>query len=236
MSNYADHTSLGGSEKQFPPTEWTKIADCGQRKAILAELCERYWKPLYAYLRGRGFSNEDAKDLVQGFFTEKVLGKELLSRADRTKGRFRNLLLIALRNYIINLHQKKKVVCGSLGELPHEPATHDTAEARFNRAWADALLEQTLQELETECRRKGMDGHWQLFREWLLEPRIDDETPRMADVCAKCGFSDAAQGYAAISRQKARFRKILRRRLRTLADTEETVDLEISQFVRSFSN
>ena len=236
MSNYADHTSLGGPERQFPLTEWTKIADCGQREAILAELCERYWKPLYAYLRGRGFSNEDAKDLVQGFFTEKVLGQEFMRRADRTKGRFRNFLLVALRNYVINLHQKKRISCGRLGELGDEPSAHDTAEACFNRAWADALLKQTLEELETECRRKGKEGHWQLFREWLLEPRIDDETPRMADVGAKCGFSDAAQGYTAISRLKGRFRKILRRRLETLADTEKDVDLEISEFIRSFSD
>ena len=33
----------------------------------LARLCERYWSPLYAFARHRGFSPEDAQDLVQGF-------------------------------------------------------------------------------------------------------------------------------------------------------------------------
>ena len=234
MPDYDSQTSLGGSERQFPLTEWTKIADCGQREAILAELCERYWKPLYAYLRGRGYSNEDAKDLVQGFFTERVLGQEFIHRADRTKGRFRNFLLVALRNYVINL-QKKRTSHGRPRELGEEPLAPDTAETQFNRAWADGLLERTLQELQTECRRKGRDGHWQLFREWLLESQVGDEKRDMADICMQCGFSDVAQGYKTISKLKGRFREILRRHLRTLADTETEVDLEISEFIQSFS-
>jgi len=234
MSDYSGHTSLGGSERQFPLTEWTKLADCGRREAVLAELCERYWKPLYAYLRGRGFSNEDAKDLVQGFFTERVLGQEFVRRADRTKGRFRNFLLVALRNYVINI-ERKKTSHRPPGPPDVEPSTPDTAEAQFNRTWADALLERTLQELETECRRKGRDGHWQLFRGWLLESRAGEGKREMAAVCAKCGFSDAAKGYKTISKLKGRFREILRRHLRTLADTETEVDLEISEFIKSFS-
>ena len=34
----------------------------------LAELCGRYWQPLYTFARRRGHSPEDAQDLVQGFF------------------------------------------------------------------------------------------------------------------------------------------------------------------------
>jgi len=234
MSDYGGHTSLGGSERQFPLTEWTKLADSGQREAVLAELCERYWKPLYAYLRGRGFSNEDAKDLVQGFFTERVLGQEFIRRADRTKGRFRNFLLVALRNYVINI-ERKRTSHSTPKPAGEEPSASDTAEAQFDRAWADALLERTLQELETECRRKGRDEHWKLFREWLLESRVGDGKREMAEVCAKCGLSDAAQGYKTISKLKGRFREILRRHLRTLADTEAEVDLEISEFIKSFS-
>jgi DNA-directed RNA polymerase specialized sigma24 family protein len=234
MPDYRGHTSLGGSERQFPLTEWTKLADQGQREAVLAELCERYWKPLYAYLRGRGFSNEDAKDLVQGFFTERVLGQEFIHLADRTKGRFRNFLLVALRNYVINV-EKKRASHRTLGPPQEEPSTPDAAEAQFNRAWADALLERTLRELETECRRKGRDGHWHLFREWLLESPAGDGKKEMADVCARYGFSDPTQGYKVICKLKGRFREILRRHLRTLADTEMEVDLEISEFIESFS-
>ena len=91
MSRRYDYTSLGGMNRQFPSTQWTMFLDPKQRRFILAELCTKYWKPLYHYLRCKGFSNEEAKDLVQGFFTENVLGREFLERVDRMRGRFRIL-------------------------------------------------------------------------------------------------------------------------------------------------
>jgi hypothetical protein len=100
MARPYDHTSLGGDARAFPATEWTKILSCPHRKAVLAELCQKYWKPVYCYLRGVGLGNDQAKDLTQGFFTEKVLGQDFAAKADREKGRFRNFLLRAVRNYV----------------------------------------------------------------------------------------------------------------------------------------
>ena len=34
----------------------------------LGELCRIYWYPLYAYIRRRGRTPEEAQDLTQGFF------------------------------------------------------------------------------------------------------------------------------------------------------------------------
>jgi hypothetical protein len=234
MSNYRGHTSLGGPERQFPLTQWTKIADPGQRQAILAELCERYWKPLYTYLRARGFSNEDAKDLVQGFFTERVLGREFIGRVDRTKGRFRNFLLVALRHYVINV-QKKTRKPVRFDEESEEPTIDDSAEDEFSRAWADTLLQEVLQELELEYHRKGQDSYWQLFHEWLLEPRIGDDRKDMTLIGSKCGFVNPAHAYRVICRMKARFREVLRGRLRTLAGSEMEIDREINEFISLFS-
>jgi len=93
MARFRHDTSLGGVGRHFPVTEWTRILDPGARKAMLDELCAKYWKPLYSYLRCRGYANEQAKDLVQGFFTEKVIDQELVRSADRDKGKFRNFLL-----------------------------------------------------------------------------------------------------------------------------------------------
>jgi hypothetical protein len=234
MSNYRHHTSLGGPERQFPPTQWTRITDPVQREAILAELCQRYWKPLYAYLRAKGFSNEDAKDLVQGFFTERVLGQEFIGRVDRTKGRFRNFLLVALRNYVINI-QKKTRKTVPLDQEIDEPMTGDPAEVEFNRTWADTLLQGGLQELERECHRKGQDSHWQLFHTWLVEPKVGDDRKDMTLVGGQCGFVNPAQAYKVVCRMKARFRELLRSRLRTLAGSETEIDREINEFISLFS-
>jgi hypothetical protein len=62
----------------------------------LAELCARYWRPLYAFVRRRGRSPEDAQDLVQGFF-EHLIRNRGLATVDRTKGRFRSFLLASFQ-------------------------------------------------------------------------------------------------------------------------------------------
>jgi DNA-directed RNA polymerase specialized sigma24 family protein len=66
-----------------------------------AELSKLYWYPLYAFIRHRGASPEDAQDLAQGFFLH-LLEHKTLSRVDRSRGKFRSFLLASLRNYLSN--------------------------------------------------------------------------------------------------------------------------------------
>ena len=62
-------------DDRFDTTRWTLIlaagdrADIGHRNA-LAELCEAYWPPIYAYLRHHGHDAEQAADLTQTFFAD----------------------------------------------------------------------------------------------------------------------------------------------------------------------
>lgn len=234
MSKRYDYTSLGGTNGRFPQTEWTRILDPRQRKAILSELSTKYWKPLYHYLRCKGFGNEEAKDLVQGFFTEKVLGREFLERVDKTRGKFRNFLLVAIRNYMINIQKKEKTTI-ELNEKASGLEGIDDLEAEFNRVWADEILQQILKELENECYERGKIAHWQIFREWLLEPAIDDDKTQMSSICEKYGVSSSSQAYNMISNIKMRFRTILRAHLRSFVDSDAEVDVEIDNFINIFS-
>src|SRR5260370_42182004 len=56
------------------------------------------WPPLYAFARHRGFSPEDAQDLVQGFF-EHLIKSRALGTVDQAKGRFRSFLLASFQNF-----------------------------------------------------------------------------------------------------------------------------------------
>ncbi|MFC1633572.1 RNA polymerase sigma factor [Planctomycetota bacterium] len=234
MTIFNGHTSMGGKNYQFPPTEWTKIHDPVRRESIYSELYTKYWKPLYFYLRGRGFSNEEAKDLVQGFFTDKVLGQELIQKADRTRGRLRNFLLTAVRNYAIIAQRGKRSYQG-LDEKSGKPTKISDPETQFNRAWAEELLQEVLRELKTECSRKGKVVHWQLFQEWLLEPDVEATNVRLADIGARHGVTDPSRAYNMISNIKERFRTILWNHLLPLVDSEEEVDTEIADFINIFS-
>ena len=59
---------------QFETTQWSLVLAAGSddssaARRALGTLCERYWYPLYAYVRRRGVDAEDARDLTQGFLT-----------------------------------------------------------------------------------------------------------------------------------------------------------------------
>ncbi|MDQ2868026.1 MAG: hypothetical protein M3R59_06385 [Verrucomicrobiota bacterium] len=56
----------------FAPMHWSAIerlaspaTDPAAARAALAEFCQSYWLPLYAFIRARGYSMHDALDLTQ---------------------------------------------------------------------------------------------------------------------------------------------------------------------------
>jgi hypothetical protein len=103
-------TQIGGSQKRFLSTDWTLIEDiqsgAGEQRTLTDLLIRRYWKPVYCFLRRKGYDNEQAKDLTQGFFQEVVLRRKLVQRADPSKGRFRSFLLHALQHYVLDEEAK----------------------------------------------------------------------------------------------------------------------------------
>ena len=68
-------TSIGGPCSRFPQTQRSVIADLRSadatfRSSAYEKIVAVYWKPAYKHVRLRWrTSNKDAKDLVQGFFT-----------------------------------------------------------------------------------------------------------------------------------------------------------------------
>ena len=104
-----DYTKMGGSGAVFLTTHWSLIEAAGSEetdpdRSLIGLLMEQYWRPVYCYLRRKGYDNEQAKDLTQGFFHEMVLGHRLVEKADAAKGRFRTYLLTALNRYVVNVH------------------------------------------------------------------------------------------------------------------------------------
>jgi RNA polymerase sigma-70 factor (ECF subfamily) len=95
-----------GGVNRFQTTWWSVVLVSAQSQApgykqALADLCKLYWCPLYAFIWHRGYSPEDAQDLVRGFFLH-LIEYRTLSRIDRSKGKFRSLLLASLKNYLAN--------------------------------------------------------------------------------------------------------------------------------------
>ena len=55
-------------------------------------MCSAYWFPVYAFIRRRGHSPNDALDLTQGYFA-RLLERGVVAAADPARGRFRSFLL-----------------------------------------------------------------------------------------------------------------------------------------------
>lgn len=246
-----DYTRIGGSERRFPSTHWTVIQDAGpgddaHSQRIIGDLLGDYWKPVYCYLRHRGRSNEEAKDLTQGFFQEVVLGRELIQRADPARGRFRTLVLTALNNYLANVHRgatarkripKHKLVPleqADAGDLPEVMRTI-TPDESFHYAWVSELLDRMLEEVEADCRAHGMDTHWNLFHDRVLRPTLEDKaSPPLAELCARYGITEATQASNMIFAVKRRLQGALQRYVRQSVACDEEISeeiLELRQFL-----
>jgi len=192
MTRRSDNTTIGGENEDFRTTQWPQIfsvtgADEQKKKLLLDNLLQRYWKPVYCYLRRKGHANDRAKDLTQGFFCDVVLNGSLLRRADRSKGRFRGFLLAALECYLADQQRHRTAKCrlppgvlmsldaDALAELPAVTADLGPAET-FHYAWATEILDEALRQVEEQCLRTGKDVHWRLFQEKVLHP-IRDGAP-----------------------------------------------------------
>src|SRR5207248_3924435 len=157
---------------RFATTQWTLVVDARSHptsasREALSTLCQRYWPPLYGYLRRCGHSAEDAEDLTQGFFVH-LLEKHGLNVADPARGRFRSFLLASLNNFVANEHERQRAqkrggghpVVSIDATSADDIARYDLSDPRtpemiFDRRWALTLLDQVLRRLRAEFERDG---------------------------------------------------------------------------------
>jgi RNA polymerase sigma-70 factor (ECF subfamily) len=246
---HADYTDMGGVGQAFLTTHWSLIeglqaSEDDRNRALVDLLLARYWKPVYCYLRRRGHPNEEAKDLTQGFFYEVVLGRNLIQKADQTKGRFRSFLLTALNRYVINVQQEQAarkrrpgggfvpMDLAEMTDVPHAMTTL-TPEDAFTYAWVSALLEQVLQDVQSGCEEEGKGVHWQVFHDRVLRPVMEGgEAPPLESLCREHDIPDAAQASNMIVTVKRRFQTALAQRLRDSVMSDEEAEAEFQEIKR----
>jgi RNA polymerase sigma-70 factor (ECF subfamily) len=239
---------MGGIKESFFTTHWSlvdKVKRQGDRDiALIGLLLERYWKPVYCYLRRKGYDNEQAKDLTQGFFHEVVLNRHLVERADPTKGSFRSLLLYALHQYMIDERRrentlkripKNKLVSIDIDnppELPDQSRELDPEEC-FNYAWKVDLLERALAEVKENYVAQGLVTHWRVFHDRLLQPVLDDHpSPTLREICQRHSIADEARASHMLDTVKRHFHKVLRKHVRLTVGTSQGVEEELEEFFK----
>jgi len=205
---------------------------------LLGHLLRRYWKPVYCYIRCERHSNDQAKDLTQGFFCDVVLRGSLLKRADPSKGRFRTFLLKALKCYLADQRRHKtarrrrppgavlSLDSEDLTELPAATAGLNPVET-FDYAQATVVLDETLRQVEAWCVRRRKEVYWRLFQEKVLEPiRTGTPGPSFAELCARYGIRDEHAASNMVITVKRAFRRVLDELLCRQAGSDSTLEDE----------
>lgn len=248
---YRDQTDMGGTASAFLTTHWSLIGEIQsgdeRNRALIGLLLERYWKPVYFYLRRKGYANEDAKDLTQGFFHEVVLNRRLIERANPAKGRFRSLLLHALNQYLIDETQKEaakkrippeKLVSLELADATALPAAIADAspEDSYAYGWMAALLDQALSQVEAKCAEQDMKTHWSVFQDRVVRPILNNTAaPSLEQTCARYGIDDKKKASNMIVTVKRCFQAALVECVRNTVASEEGIAAEMEEIMQFFA-
>lgn len=231
----------------FVTTHWSVVLTAGRSdtpraRGALETLCQTYWHPLYAYVRRRGYSPEDAQDLTQEFFA-RLLERNAVATVAPEKGRFRSFLLASLNHFLADEWDKAraqkrgggKVITldlqsaeTRLGEIPAENFTPEKA---FEHRWAITLLEQVYQRLGEEYRAEGKGALFDTLRVALAGK--SDAAP-YAELARQLRMSEGAVKVA-VHRLRQRYRALLRE---TIADTvsgPEEVEDELRYLFRTLA-
>lgn len=227
-----------GAAVLFPPTSWTLLAQARGRspaaQEAVAELAERYYRPVYAYLQAIVRNAETAEELTQGFFATKFLTGALVARASRSEGRFRHYLKQALRNYVKDAwrqaeRQKRRPPEREL--RPDEdsagwdrliPEHAPAADAAFHAAWVRALLGDALERVRRICDERGQLAHFELF-----VARYVNEAGGWRVLGQRFGLQEKTARSRAETILR-HFRFVLREMLRQEVGSEQDVDEEIA--------
>jgi RNA polymerase sigma-70 factor (ECF subfamily) len=238
-------TTSGGNESAprsvFVTTHWSVVfaaghADTPRARAAIETLCRTYWYPLYAYIRRRGYSPEDAQDLTQGFFI-RLLERNRLGTADQRKGRFRSFLLAAMNNFLADEWDKARAQKRG-GGVPSVPLQVEAAESRYGSEsadnlspeqayehhWALTLLEDVLTRLRGEYERAGKTELFAALNRCLVGERAAQPYSELA---RELGLSESAVK-SAVHRLRRRYRQLLRDEIANTVESMDEVDGELA--------
>ncbi len=215
----------------------------GDAAAHLNELCKRYWRPIYAFVRHRGLSPHDAEDMTQAYFA-RLLEGDHIDRADRTKGRFRAFLIHDLKLFMANQAGKARAQKrgGGVSFIPMDTvwaeeriglvtAAGADAEAYFDRQWALETVRQARERVGRDYARQGKHELFAVLQSGLTQPPDTAVYERWQQ---ELGMTVGALKVA-LSRLRDRFRDALEAQIRETVTTAEELREEMRHLRRVLS-
>jgi DNA-directed RNA polymerase specialized sigma24 family protein len=249
MSSAGEHLGKSPADAEwFCTTHWSVVVTAGdstsaQADEALERLCQTYWFPLYAFIRRKGVSPEDAEDLAQAFFA-RFLEKKYFRLARRARGKFRTFLLTSLKHFLANEWHRANAVKRGAGaahlhfdaaEAEHryllEPAHELTAEKLYELSWAMSLLDRVRARVRQEYVADGRAERFEMAEQFL--PGAESE-PSYSEAARRFGVPEGTLK-SDVHRLKQRYRELLRAEIaNTVARPDDVAD-ELRQLMRVLS-
>ena len=232
-------SSPSPNSEDFASTRWSVVLAAGRTELpdsqqALAELCQSYWYPLYAYVLRRTNNPHEAQDLIQEFFSH-LLEHNAFAVANPERGRFRAFLLTSLRNFLTDQWNKAKAKKRgghrmrlsldfefAKSRYAIEPADEQTPERIYDRQWAITLLDLVMTRLRDELVRADKALYFEQLKVFLG----GRTGTSYAQVARKLGISPGAAMVAA-HRLRRRYRDLLRAEIAQTVASPAEVDDEI---------
>jgi RNA polymerase sigma-70 factor (ECF subfamily) len=169
-----------------------------------------------------------------------VLEGHLLERADPSRGRFRSLLLKALKNFLSDARDKKRAWKRGgdvqfirwddwMAELPSQlsisarESEHWPAERIFDVRWAATVVEHALSRLGEECESRGRRRVFDVLSKCLAAEREDIS---YASYAKTLSISESAVKRL-VHQLRVRYRALLRHEVAETVDKPEDIDEEL---------
>jgi RNA polymerase sigma factor (sigma-70 family) len=232
----------------FPPTRLSVVArvrsdDADIRRVAHEALVEAYWKPIYKYLRLKWHLSPDAAaDSTQEFFLS-LLERDLVSRYDPARARFRTYLRLCLDGFVANQKKaERRLKRGGAavtvpldfttaeGELVRiEPSVSTDVDELFYREWVRALFDRAVADLRDQCEARGRQTMFTVFERYDLADAAS--RPSYDQIASALGLATTTvtNHLAAMRRE---FRTIVLDRLREVTGSEDEWEAEARRLLR----
>jgi hypothetical protein len=199
-----------------------------------------YRRAIRAYVGALVVDQQDADELAQEVLVRLLSGN--FHRADPERGRFRDLLKVAVANLVRNFWSRKGRRAGDLHDVARlADGAEDVADVQWLAGWRATLLENAWTALQSHERSHRGSIAYTVLR--LRADNPDDDSPRLAErlsaVLGKPVRADALRQQ--LHRARLRFAQFLIEEVARSVHAptperveEELIEVGLSDYVRDF--
>jgi RNA polymerase sigma factor (sigma-70 family) len=210
-------------------------ADTAEREYGLDLIVQAYWKPVYKYIRIKWRkSNEDAKDLTQGFFAQ-AIERDFFRGFDPNIAKFRTFLRTCLDGFVANEEKAAKRIKrggdrqtlsldfqSAENELKLSiPDDGQSLDDYFDQEWIRSLFAITVALLKEALSADEKAKHFEIFECYDLHDASASPKPTYDELAQRFNLPvTQVTNFLAYTRRE--FRRILLEKLRqvTVSDAE----------------